>query len=540
MTMTLRFSNTIKLLQLHKVTRSRPIPIICNRTSSITRTSALTRFKSTSGDLHKRYASSSSPLTYDHDLHRRPEENVDSSSNPNPSSKQAFLLADIGEGIYEVELLEWYVNEGQTIQQFDKVCEVQSDKATVDITSRFDGTIGQLCHDTGDMVKVGSPLLFMSGKSSESELESSRQTDNINTSPTSTHVTVANDAMSISTIQGDSHLFKEEQTPITQEQEEKEEQGIPIETLRGGRKVLATPAVRRLCMEYSIDLASIQGSGKGGRILKSDVFQEMELQQDTYQEVHPANDNENVTALSDAKITNDQDVVEPIRGFSRIMVNSMTGTLQVPHMCYSDEVDMSALKECREQLKPMAESKGIKLSYLPFAIKACSLAMKEYPLLNTSIDAEQMTLTYHANHDIGVAIDSPRGLVVPVLRKCQNMSIMDIAVELARLRELAIDGLLTEDNLSNPTFSLSNIGAIGGTYMSPVVLPPQVAIGAMGKIQRLPRFVNDNTMEVKEAHLMSISWGGDHRVIDGGTLGRFSNVFKTYMESPMAMAFTMK
>mmetsp|Transcript_25181 Transcript_25181/g.37689 ORF Transcript_25181/g.37689 Transcript_25181/m.37689 type:complete len:175 (-) Transcript_25181:320-844(-) len=173
-------------------------------------------------------------------------------------------------------------------------------------------------------------------------------------------------------------------------------------------------------------------------------------------------------------------------------------------------------------------------------IKACSLSIKEYPILNSSIHVDNMTITNHSRHDIGIAMDSDRGLVVPVIRNCEQLSIMDIAMELNRLRDLAVNGSLSEKDLVNPTFTISNIGSIGGTIMSPVILPPQVAIGAMGKIQRVPRFVSEDSMEVRESHVMNISWAGDHRVIDGATLGRFSNLWKAYIESPMMMAFAMR
>lgn len=207
------------------------------------------------------------------------------------------------------------------------------------------------------------------------------------------------------------------------------------------KKVLATPAVRRMSMEYRLDLSSINGTGKDGRILKSDILTELHqtgVLNDNSIDAKPsavaAQEEAHVPVSSGGIILKDE--IVSIRGYNRIMVKAMTSTLAVPHMVYSDEIDMSALKRCREEMKPIAEIRNIKLSYLPFAVKACSLAMKECPIMNSTIDADEMTLTYHRSHDIGVAIDSPRGLVVPVIRNCQELSIMDIAEELSRLREL--------------------------------------------------------------------------------------------------------
>jgi len=431
-----------------------------------------------------------------------------------PMSKP-FILTDIGEGIHEVELLQWYVHAGDSIEQFQKVCEVQSDKATVEITSRYDGTIEKLCGAQGDMVEVGSPLMFIS-PASHDVLENDTDFGKsecvaVDTSSVAAGVDIAsaNDNKSL----------------------------ILPKTDNGRKiKVFASPAVRRLSMENSLDLSSIHGSGKFGRVLKGDIIEMLKghsipaenLRDDTFLISNKSHPKDSV-----------HDEVISIQGYNRAMVHAMETTLQVPHMVYSDEVDMSALRQCREDIKEMAERKGVTISYLPFAVKACSLALTECPILNSSIDTVDMTLTLHANHHIGVAIDSPKGLVVPVLRNCQDMSVLDIAVEMKRLRELADQGALTEDDLKGPTFTISNIGSIGGTVMSPVVLPPQVAIGAMGKIQRLPRYVGD-TKDIEEVYLMNISWGGDHRVLDGGTLGRFSNVWKSYIEKPMIMALTMK
>jgi 2-oxoisovalerate dehydrogenase E2 component (dihydrolipoyl transacylase) len=223
------------------------------------------------------------------------------------------------------------------------------------------------------------------------------------------------------------------------------------------------------------------------------------------------------------------------------MVKSMASSLQVPHMTYTDDVNVDALTSVRDSLRPMAKKLGVeKLTYLPFFVKAASLAMNEYPALNSSIDVETMTLTYRKEHNVGVAVDTPRGLAVPVVRGCQDRSVLEIAAELARLFALASEGNLSEADILDPTFTLSNIGAIGGTYMSPVVLPPQVAIGAMGKIQRLPRFVSDDSDEVVAARIMPISWGGDHRAIDGATMARFGNLWKSYVENPASMVFAMR
>ncbi|KAI2503099.1 dihydrolipoamide acetyltransferase [Fragilaria crotonensis] len=420
-----------------------------------------------------------------------------------------FLLADIGEGIAEVEVLQWFVEPGEQVKQFDKVCEVQSDKANVEITSRFDGVVESLA-DSSQMVRVGTPLMHL-------WVERTNDADKATTVAPMHNVDVEQDKLHIPT------FASSYQT----------------------NKVSATPAVRKLGMEYSLDLGNVVGSGPNGRVLKSDVLQMLQQsgriatpkntddkQSSTYSGQLTTNPTIENTELTKVPTQGErQDETVPIRGYNRLMVKTMTESLSIPHMCYADEINMNQVLQARKSVD------GIKLSILPFAVKAASLGMTDYPVLNSSLNLQEMTITYHANHNIGVAMDTPRGLAVPVVKECQNLSIVEIAQELDRLKVAAAGGNLSEADISGATFTLSNIGAIGGTYMSPIVASPQVAIGAMGKIQRLPRFVGD---AVEGVNIMQISWGGDHRVIDGATMARFSNRWKELMENPMAMVFRMK
>jgi 2-oxoisovalerate dehydrogenase E2 component (dihydrolipoyl transacylase) len=271
------------------------------------------------------------------------------------------------------------------------------------------------------------------------------------------------------------------------------------------KKVLTSPAVRKLGKENDIDLSTVLGTGPGGRILKADV---LKIIGGTTAISSPSsaqatsNTSAKLPPISSPSISEDTTI--PLRGYNRLMVKSMTSSLSIPHMVYADEVNVNSLTSIRDSLRPLAKQMGVeKLTYMPFFVKAASLAMNEYPVLNSTIDVESMTLTYHAEHNVGIAVDTERGLAVPVVRGCQEKSVLDIALELGRLYSLvrclsrivnffilfayivssysvvyqAAVGNLSEEDIANPTFTLSNIGAIGGTYMSPVVLPPQVAIG---------------------------------------------------------------
>ena len=371
---------------------------------------------------------------------------------------QPFLLTDIGEGITEVELIQWYVQPNQKIQQFDKVCEVQSDKATVEITSRYDGIVHDLNnYNVGDMIPVGQPLLFISMEDIDGGGGGNNDNyDDIRSSSGgSVNTRVANNT----------HPSRKSITrhQVVDNLEKKREMIAPIgitttpslshSTTSNNsdnvkpRKVLATPAVRKLGKDFNLDLSLIQGNGPNGRVLKEDVLRVLGFMDGDNQNKVDAvgvnginiEGNEHQPSSSASKNGNTSEVI-PIRGYHRLMVNSMTTTLQVPHMTYSDEVEMSSLIQCRHDInQTISKNKSHplkKLSYLPFLVKACSLALKEYPILNSSIDVNEMNIILHSRHDIGIAMDSDRGLVVPVVRGCEDLSIMDIALELNRLRDL--------------------------------------------------------------------------------------------------------
>lgn len=181
---------------------------------------------------------------------------------------------------------------------------------------------------------------------------------------------------------------------------------------------------------------------------------------------------------------------------------------------------------------------GMKMTFMPFFIKAVSLSLQHYPVLNSHFSSDSSTITYKASHNIGVAMDTANGLLVPNIKDVQVKSVVEIAKELDRLMQLGQAGQLGMVDLTGGTFSLSNIGAVGGTYARPMLLPPEVAIGAFGRVRKLPRYTD--TGEVAPTHIMEVSWSADHRVIDGATVARFSNLWKTFLEAPATMLTALK
>ncbi|XP_023714669.1 lipoamide acyltransferase component of branched-chain alpha-keto acid dehydrogenase complex, mitochondrial isoform X2 [Cryptotermes secundus] len=338
------------------------------------------------------------------------------------SSKQAnkivsFNLTDIGEGINEVTVKEWFVKVGDKVSQFDNVCEVQSDKASVTITSRYDGIIRKIYYDVDDIASVGKPLVDI-------EVEE------------------------ISGAVGISLESERKSTPIT------EEDKVPFLL----DKILATPAVRRIAIENNIKLSSVSGSGKGGRVLKEDILEYLK-KISSVSDTRTASETKCTTQESVTRSLATSDYTEPIQGFRKAMVKSMTESWDIPQFVYSDEIFVMELVKLLPHMKEIGSAKGIKVTYMPFFIKAASKALEKFPILNVKVDEACETLTYRKSHNIGVAMDTSNGLVVPNIKNVQELSLLEVAKEMNRLHELGKNGALRQEDLIDGTFTLSNIGA---------------------------------------------------------------------------------
>ena len=454
-----------------------------------------------------------------------------------PEKVEPFLLADIGEGIAEVELMKWFVKEGESVRAFDRICEVQSDKATVEITSKYDGTVVTVHHEEGAIVPVGSALVDISTVVSESEALAAISSEE----DTTPHLSVphANSNPVIS-------------EPIA---------NIEDRVLAAG-KAFATPAVRKMCKENNVDIRMVQGTGPKGRVLKQDVAAyvaangkgsapiqtftpSMSVPDANAATAFVATSKEVAVQVAPQPLAEDK--VIPIKGVQRLMVKSMQAALAVQHLTLGEEVSLDRLVDLRKTLKAEAEKAGLKLSYMPFIIKAVSLALTDYPMLNATVNEDCTEMIYHASHNIGVAMDTPNGLVVPVIRNINAKSLFEIAGEMGQLQTRAMEGKLMEQDFRGGTFSVSNIGSLGGTYATPVLVVPQVAIGAFGRMQTVPRYVNafghtasieevaEGSAEVVPSTIMNVSWSADHRVVDGATVARFSNSWRSLMENPALM-----
>ncbi len=394
-----------------------------------------------------------------------------------------FVLPDIGEGIVECQILEWKVKEGDLIEEDQVVADVSTDKAIVEIPSVYSGRVTKLHYNCGDIAAVHSVLFSI-----ETDDDSAKDEKPAYEKPPSAPI----------------ELVKSQPSP------------------KAEYPVLTTPAVRKLAREHQLDLTKIPGSGKSGRILKEDIQDYLSKQKiDTPAPVAHIN----------------ADSTEAIVGVRKIMALKMSEAVTtIPHFAYVDEVDITELFELRLKLKA-DYADVVNITLMPLLIKSLSLALVKYPIMNSRVDDGVNQITYLGNHNIGMAVDGKTGLLVPNIKHVQNLSVLSIAQEVDRLTQAAREGVINPSELKGGTITLSNIGAIGGISAAPIINKPEVAIAALGKIQKLPRF--DASGQLQDRKIMTVSWSGDHRVIDGATIARFNNCWKSYLENPLSMLATL-
>ena len=430
-----------------------------------------------------------------------------------------------------------YVQPGDEVHEFDTICQVQSDKATVDITSRYHGVVTSLGAPVGEMIQVGTPLLFLQtdGASPHINVAEPSSTDNAKSSPTNTRSSSLADQMAADA--ASSRQDERLRIPSIASHYDLEDDASGASP----RKVLTSPAVRKLAADHQIDLHTIKGTGPSGRILKYDVVQYLRQQglMDSGVEGTVAATMKpslpTPSTLPPSTILSEPEIIE-LKGYHRYMVQTMTQALQIPHMTLGDEVILDEILALRKRLGDKNDDTSPNISILAFMLKACSLALSEFPILNASIHSlERCELKIHREHHLGVAMDTPRGLVVPAVQNVQAKSLVEIQAELDQLKQHARIGQI-DASVLNPTFTLSNVGALGvGQTMSAVLATPQVAMGAVGRLQRVPRFVSPDALDVQAVHVANVSWTGDHRVLDGATLAKFHKSFAAFLQDPVQM-----
>lgn len=381
-----------------------------------------------------------------------------------------FKFPDLGEGLVEGEVVKWHKREGDFVKEGEDLVDVMTEKATVTLPSPATGRIVKILAKEGEVVKVGQVLCII-----------------------------------------------EEAAP-----------GAPVEAKAEARpEVRAMPAARRLAKELGLDLSKVAGTGPGGVITVEDVRRAAEAakRETGAAEAKPAApappaEERPAQPLREERI--------PVRGVRRAVAEKMKKSKsQIPHAYHVDEVDVTELVKLREKLKAYAGD--VRLTYTPFFVKAAVAALKKYPLLNASFDEERGEIVVKKYFNIGVAVDTENGLVVVVVKDADSKSILEVARELQEKSARAREGKLSLDDVRDSTFTITNIGAIGGLWGLAVVNYPETAILATGRIVKRPR-VYEGQVVPRDVMYVAVSF--DHRVVDGGYVARFTNAFKELLESP--------
>lgn len=305
---------------------------------------------------------------------------------------------------------------------------------------------------------------------------------------------------------------------------------------KGKPASLATPAVRGLLKELNVDIADVSGRGKDGRVMKDDVHKFVEARDAGTGSVPPTQSSRPSSGEGEVQIET-RLKLSPIQSQ---MFKIMTRSLSIPQFLYTDEINITPISAIRERLN--RQSRSQRLTYLPFIIKAVSLALEEFPLLNSRVEVgdeqDPPQLIMREKHNIGIAMDTSQGLLVPNIKNISSLSIIDIASEISRLQSLAKAGKLSVTDLTGGTFTVSNIGSIGGTYVAPVIVQSEVAILGVGKARMVPAF-NEQDQVVKR-EIVNFSWSADHRVVDGATMARMAERVREFVEEPGAMMARLK
>ena len=411
-----------------------------------------------------------------------------------------FILPDIGEGIVECELVEWLVKEGDTVTEDQPIADVMTDKALVQIPAMHSGVIDKLFYKQGEIAKIHKPLFSMVTDESEINSEDMEAVSHAKLSIEPTVKDVISQVVSNKTT---------------------DKKIADINPNELDSKAIASPAVRRVARELGININEVKGSGNKGRVYKEDIVSF-----------------EHVGYKDAVKVPTASHRVEPIFGIKAITAKAMVESVStIPHFTYCEEIDMTELVQLRSDIKEGYEKQDIQLTMMPFFMKAMSLALKEYPIINSQINEDCTELTYFNDHNIGIAVDSTVGLVVPNVKQVQHKSILDLALDISRLTTDARNGKSQLADLKGGTITITNIGAIGGTVAAPIINKPEAAIVALGKLQTLPRFNKKGIVEARS--IMQVSWSGDHRIIDGGSIARFCNLWKSFLEKPSNMLVHM-
>lgn len=433
-----------------------------------------------------------------------------------------FKLPDIGEGIHEAEIVKLHVKEGDEVKEDDVFAEVETDKAVVEIPIPVTGKVSSLKISEGDTVEVDSVIATFStdddpdeGAGGKAEAEDAADRDG--------------------KAEGkEEQAAKEDEKPSPKKDEGQPKDEKEVSQPAEGKAVLAMPSVRKLARELGIDIAKVKATGNRGQVTAEDV----QKFADTPESEREDEAADKVAAAEPRAATGTEERL-PLKGIRKVIAERMVQSkFTAPHVTAMDEVDVTELVELRKWAKPLAEEKGIKITYLPFIIKAVIAGLREYPTLNASIDQEAGEIIIKHYYHIGIAAATEEGLMVPVVNNADQKTMWQLADEINELVEQTRSRKIAPDKLKGSTISISNMGSVGGgMFFTPIINYPEVAIIGIGNIAEKP-VIRDG--EIVARKMMGLNVTFDHRLVDGDVAARFMSVVKKYLENPQLLMMEMK
>jgi pyruvate dehydrogenase E2 component (dihydrolipoamide acetyltransferase) len=435
-------------------------------------------------------------------------------------------LPELGEGVTEGELVKWLVKPGDKIEADQPIAEMMTDKATVEVPSPSAGIVKELKGKEGDVVTVGDVMIVIETEGADAKPAAAAPAP----APAPAKP-AAPSPMAAATV---THA-----TPGAAKPAAASMNGMDIYPPPADAKVLATPATRRLAREMGVDINGMKGSGIAGRVTREDVVQTggagaTAAGAPAYQ----------APSIPRPAYQGPAGAVEervPLKGIrKKIAENLQMAKHVIPHFTLMDEANVTALVKMREELKATADKQGVKITYLPFVMKALIATIREFPMFNASIDDAAQEIVYKKYFNIGFAADTPNGLLVPVIKGAEHKTITHLSKDITDLAKRARDGKLALDEMKGATITITNIGSVGGTYATPIINHPEVAILGMYKITDKPVIKQGaNGMEIDVIKSMNFTITADHRLIDGAVAANFLKAFINRIENPGVLMLDM-
>src|SRR5690554_2188479 len=419
-----------------------------------------------------------------------------------------FKFPDIGEGLEEGVIVQWHVDKGQKVKMGESLVTMETDKVVTEIPSPRDGVIAARYGSEGETVRVGAALVEIELNADEvgsAQVEEKPKAESVEEEGAGVVGTLE--------VAGNDFVLTASKEGVTEEKENNQRQS----------KALATPVARAMAKEMGIDINLLRGTGPAQRVMKNDILNYSK--QDSKPTVS--------RPLASDNLLEERLEVEPLSQIRKTIAKNMIQSKHnAAHMTVFEEVEISELDRVRKKYKDYFKDENIRITYLAFIVKAVALALKKHKSLNAEMDMDKGVMIYKKYYNIGIAADTEKGLVVPVIKNADKLSVKEIALEIQVLADKARDGKLSMDDMKDGTFTITSYGSIGGLFAVPVINYPQAGILGIGRISKQP-IVKDDKLDI--GLMLPLSLSVDHRIADGGETSRFLNRVMSYLNEPVGL-----